>query len=72
MKKLENGKKIVVNLGKKFGNARVIALYEGTHDQNDNTAVVKPVEVLGKSNWVLNLTLNTLMIIDNKQIVCEW
>lgn len=74
MKKLEIGTKVVVNLGRKFGNSRVVATYEGIHDQNENAAVIKPVDILVSNQpyYLLAMLLKTLMVVDNKQILCKW
>ncbi len=73
MKKIEIGTKIIVSLGKKFGNARIIATYDGKHEED--SSVVKPLEVTcikDSYKFIVNTILKTRLIISDNQILSKY
>ena len=72
MKNYKIGEKVIVNLGKKFGNTRVLATYEGSHEEDKKLSIIKPFKVLvsKEPNYILSTLLKTMLIVDNTQILC--
>ena len=74
MKRIKPNEKVIVNLGRKFKNTRVIALFvEPYEEDKENACVIKPLEALQNQNSpMIQMALRCQLIVDYKQILAKY